>query len=260
VDRLFREMMLQSCRIAEGYDEPRYNRDCVSEIARSKSIFNGDATVLACRKRVWDELDVDFGHGRIHSGMVCIDSGALVLVEAGKMGLDNEEAGRSAAIVQCAGLFHDIKRKMPGHAELGAAEADRRLVGTGVTDRERSHIVQAIANHEAFTRVLPVGDNLGQLISDALYDGDKFRWGPDNFTRTLWCMTDYMNASIDEIVRKFPAGMEGIQKIRDTFRTGAGKEYGPEIIDLGLRIGERVYEMLTDVLRTGRFRREKIDA
>lgn len=259
MERLFREMMAQCRRIAEGYGEPRYCRDCVTEIARSKAIFDGDDIVLECRRRVWDELDVDFGHGRVHSGMVCVDSGALVLVEAGKIGLDDEEVNRTAAVVQCAGLFHDIKRKMPGHADLGAEEADRRLVGTGVTDRERAHIVQAIANHEAFTSALPVGDSIGQLISDALYDGDKFRWGPDNFTRTLWCMTDYMNASLEQIVRKFPSGMEGIRKIRDTFRTAAGREYGPEIIDLGLRIGDRVYEMLKDFLRTGHIRREGID-
>jgi len=40
--------------------------------------------------------------------------------------------------------------------------------------------------------------------------------------------------------------MKGIAGIKDTFRTDTGKTYGPEFIDLGLRIGEKIYEFLQE--------------
>jgi hypothetical protein len=40
--------------------------------------------------------------------------------------------------------------------------------------------------------------------------------------------------------------MKGIAGIKETFRTDPGKTYGPEFIDLGLIIGEKIYEFLQD--------------
>ena len=48
------------------------------------------------------------------------------------------------------------------------------------------------------------------------------------------------------LIRRFPKGMKGIAGIKDTFRTDTGKTYGPEFIDLGLRIGEKIYEFLRE--------------
>jgi hypothetical protein len=42
----------------------------------------------------------------------------------------------------------------------------------------------------------------------------------------------------------FLAGMDGIRRIRGTFRTNTGKIYGPDFIDLGLEIGLRLYKKL----------------
>jgi len=50
----------------------------------------------------------------------------------------------------------------------------------------RKYIADAIRNHEAFKETLEAADKEGRLVSDALYDADKFRWGPENFTTTLW--------------------------------------------------------------------------
>jgi hypothetical protein len=53
-------------------------------------------------------------------------------------------------------------------------------------------------------------------------------------------------ARIAPLIRRFPEGMEGISWIKETFRTGTGKIYGPEFIELGLRIGEKIYEFLQE--------------
>ena len=88
---------------------------------------------------------------------------------------------------------------------------------------------------------------MGRLISDALYDADKFRWGPDNFTTTLWDMLGYAKINIELFLAGYKKGIEGIKRIKDTFRTKTGKEYGPEFIDLGLKIGDEIYKELLDM-------------
>jgi hypothetical protein len=40
--------------------------------------------------------------------------------------------------------------------------------------------------------------------------------------------------------------MEGISGIKETFRTETGKIYGPEFIELGLKIGGKVYQFLEE--------------
>jgi hypothetical protein len=43
---------------------------------------------------------------------------------------------------------------------------------------------------------------------------------------------------------RYPQGMEGLEKIKTTFRTRTGKRYGPRFIDLGLAIGEKLYGVI----------------
>jgi hypothetical protein len=43
---------------------------------------------------------------------------------------------------------------------------------------------------------------------------------------------------------RYPQGMEGLEKIKTTFRTQTGKKYGPRFIDLGLAIGKKLYEVI----------------
>ena len=84
----------------------------------------------------------------------------------------------------------------------------------------------------------------GSLLSDSLYDADKFRWGPDNFTDTLWRMVTFSHMPMSDFITHYPKGLEGLSRIRDTFRTPTGKIYGPEFIDLGLAIGKKLYEVI----------------
>jgi hypothetical protein len=109
---------------------------------------------------------------------------------------------------------------------------------------EQEWIVLAIQNHEAFTEPTPVDSPEGQLLSDALYDADKFRWGPDNFTDTVWEMVSSRDVPLRALVAHFPKGMEGVKKIATTFRSPTGREYGPEFIEIGIAIGNRLYEEL----------------
>jgi len=85
-----------------------------------------------------------------------------------------------------------------------------------------------------------------QLLSDALYDADKFRWGPDNFTETLWAMLASRGIPLQTLLSQFLPGLEGIPKIRESFRTPTGREYGPDFIDRGLAIGKRIHAALMD--------------
>jgi hypothetical protein len=53
-------------------------------------------------------------------------------------------------------------------------------------------------------------------------------------------------APIAPLVRRFPKGMEGISAIKETFRTETGRVYGPEFIELGLKIGVKVHQLLLE--------------
>ncbi len=129
----------------------------------------------------------------------------------------------------------------------GAQEAERILRAFPLRGDERVSITEAIRNHEAFRTCHATTGPAAQLLSDALYDADKFRWGPDNFTETLWAMLAARDIPLQTLLPRFLPGLEGIRKIRDSFRTPAGREYGPDFIDRGLTIGERIYAALTDL-------------
>ncbi len=86
------------------------------------------------------------------------------------------------------------------------------------------------------------------LVSSALYDADKFRWGTDNFTRTLWDMAESLGAGPDLILRYYDRGVAAIRRVRESFRTDTGKRYGPDFIDIGLELSLRIRLMLEQEL------------
>jgi hypothetical protein len=45
--------------------------------------------------------------------------------------------------------------------------------------------------------------------------------------------------------RTFKEKMKGIERIKETFRTGTGRRYGPEFIDQGITIGNAIYQEMT---------------
>jgi hypothetical protein len=230
--------------IAASFPQPRFYVSCREPLNLSRSLFDEDAQVMRCRTLVLRELSDDLGHGVAHSEKVALEAGALAYIEGEKFSLDGSSRREACLLAQISGLLHDLRRGEKDHARASAIAASNVLEECSISPEEGEVIQQAIANHEAFVEPKRIDSPVGQMISDALYDADKFRWGPDNFTHTLWQMLRSSNARIAPLVRRFPEGMEGISWIKNTFRTGTGKIYGPEFIELGLRIGEKLYEFL----------------
>jgi hypothetical protein len=44
--------------------------------------------------------------------------------------------------------------------------------------------------------------------------------------------------------------MEGLVKIKQTFRTDTGKKYGPQFIDTGISIGEELFRVINTEFRS----------
>ena len=187
----------------------------------------------------------NLGHGLGHAVKVSIDAGTLMIIEGGLAGYSKDYTRRRLLLVQCAGLLHDLKRKHKNHAVKGAIFSRELLKGyTAFKHDEVEDISKAIENHEAFQKILKIQTPEGVLISDCLYDADKFRWGPDNFTDTLWEMVSFLNPPLETFITHYPKGMKGLERIKQTFRSHAGKRYGPNFIDIGLAIGEKLYRVI----------------
>jgi hypothetical protein len=167
-----------------------------------------------------------------------------VLVEGMAAGFSPKILTRQLLLVQCAGLLHDIKRKEKDHSASGADYAEKVLKTFTLTDREITDISRAIRNHEAFKPTIEAKTKTGRMVSNCLYDADKFRWGPDNFAQTLWDMVSFHNTPIPLFISNYPKGMSLIARIRSTFRSITGQKYGPDFIDQGLAIGEELYRIM----------------
>jgi len=243
---IYEEMMANARVIAASFPEPRFYVSCREPLDVSRSLFDEDAQVMRCRTLVLSELNDDLGHGMAHSEKVALEAGALAYIEGERLPLEESSRREACLLAQIAGLLHDLRRGEKDHAKASALTASNLLQEFFTFPEKGEYIVQAIANHEAFVEPMRIDSPVGQVVSDALYDADKFRWGPDNFTYTLWQMLRCSKARIAPLIRRFPEGMEGISWIKKTFRTATGKIYGPEFIELGLRIGEKIYEFLQE--------------
>jgi hypothetical protein len=241
---IYEEMIAVSRDIAASFAQPSFYVRCREPLNLSRSLFDGNAQVMKCRTVVLNELRDDLGHGMDHSEKVALEAGALAYIEGERLFPEESMRREACLLAQIAGLLHDLRRNEKDHAKVGASAASRVLQGFSIFPEKRKYIVQAIANHEAFVDPKRIDSPFGQMVSDALYDADKFRWGPDNFTQTLWQMLRSSKMPIAPLILRFPKGMEGISGIKETFRTETGKIYGPEFIELGLKIGERVYQFL----------------
>ncbi len=229
--------------IAAAFEAPRFHLDLGREREISLEKLHTDP-VLEKSRRIAISRDEHYGHGLEHTEKVAVDAGAIVQRESAARGESPERIERALLLAQLASLLHDIKRRTPEHAQRSAEVAAEILVDFPLDEHERDWIVCSIRNHEAFTEPTPAGSPEGQLLSDALYDADKFRWGPDNFTDTLWEMVSPDDVPMSALLAHFPKGMEGVEKIATTFRSATGRQYGPEFIDIGIEIGRRLYEEL----------------
>mgnify|MGYP001065220184 FL=1 len=230
-------------RIAAEVGEPVFYVQQREAVETSGRLFREHPLVERALAALGAEPD-RIGHGLSHVTKVALDAGAIILIERGNGGRI-EQVYRLVAMAHVAGVLHDIRREEKDHARKGAEEAERMLRDFDLDSGERLAIGGAIANHEAFRPSNPMGEPDWQLLSDALYDADKFRWGPDNFSEMLWDMVSRRNVPLSAVMGRFLKGLEGIDRIRETFRSDTGRKYGPEFIDRGMEIGRRLYAELT---------------
>ena len=231
-------------QIVSQYPFPDFYQDHSLANELSLQYLETNPFIEKLRSFVAKHLKNDFGHGIKHALKVAIDAGALIIIENKLAGRSDNFINQRVIITQCAGLLHDSQRKHEDHAVKGAVYARQVLKIFPFKSHEVDDICLAIRNHEAFKKTVKASTSEGGLVSDCLYDADKFRWGPDNFTDTVWAMASFFNIPVVEFMDLFPEGMEKLAKIKHTFRTNTGKKYGPQFIDLGLAIGEELFDVI----------------
>jgi hypothetical protein len=244
MESIYAQIQKTAMRIASRFPLPDFYADHDTAVKSSVQIIETDPLVAKVHRFVSTHLEDDFGHGLDHAVKVTVDAGALMFIEGGVAGYNDGFCRRRVTILQCAGLLHDIKRKKKNHSTEGAAFAREILKDYPLTSEELEDICTAIRNHEAFRSTVESKTPEGNLVSDCLYDADKFRWGPDNFTSTLWEMVSYLNPPFSEFIARYPKGMESLFRIRESFRTKTGKKYGPRFIDTGISIGQELFTII----------------
>jgi hypothetical protein len=244
MDTVYLEIRAIARKIVARYPRPDFYSTYPSEARDSRQFFQSDTAIQKLRRDMAGCLDNDFGHGMGHVEKVAVDAGTLVIIESRLAGQEEDQVQRNLLLAQCAGLLHDICRKEKSPADRGAERARDILKTYPLGPEEIGHVCTAIRNHEAFTRLKPLPVLQARRISDCLYDADKFRWGPDNFSHTIWDMVGFLNPSLEAFMDHYPKGMALLKKIRDTFRSRTGRRYGPQFIDMGIAIGQELYEVI----------------
>jgi hypothetical protein len=239
-DGAYKHLQEKAFAIASALARPVFYDVHAAAVGRADAVLASHALIRKCRSFL-DAAQLECAHGVCHCESVARDAGALVLIEAPVKGIAEEEHERLFLAALIAGLLHDIKRKEKNHAVLGSLEAEKILSTLGMEEKYRRYVTEAIKNHEAFKETRDADNAAGRLVSDALYDADKFRWGPENFTTTVWLMVEDRHVPLEALHRTFQESMKGIEKIKTTFRTETGKRYGPEFIDQGIAIGNAIY-------------------
>ena len=244
MNELNRKFQQEAELIASRRPPAEFYARFIAPIATSKKLYFGDPLVLLTRKTVEPILCEDLGHGLFHSSRVALDASTLIFIESESHAYAPHFVERLMTLALVTGLLHDICRKCERHAEAGAVEAARLLKDLPVTNEEARGICRAIRNHEAFLDPVPSKRPWFQLMSDCLYDADKFRWGVDTFTHTLWFMADSQGLTPEQLIERFPWGVNGVSRIAETFRTPTGRQFGPDIIYMGVEIGKEIYRYL----------------
>lgn len=247
-EREYRRAIALAREIASEVGTPRFYQERERDIALSRTLFAGEP-MTAAGLQVLARRGTSPGHGLVHVEKVAVDGGALMLIEEGVTEPD-ARVRRLVLLAHLAGIFHDICRGQRDHALRGAEEVKSLLPAFSLDPAESAAIAEAIGNHEAFRPSQTAGTGrpqtpASQRLSDVLYDADKFRWGPDNFTETLWEMVLPREVPLQALLGRFLHGLDGIRRIRSSFRTPTGRIYGPDFIDRGLTIGRRLHAALT---------------
>ena len=241
---IYHQIRQRARQIILRHPTPNFYHDHSVADEASKQLFDSSRVVKKLLSFLVGTLQNNFGHGLMHAVKVSHDAGTLMVIEARQSGFEADPLARLVCLAHTAGLLHDVKRQKKDHSSHAAAHARKVLKKYPFSADEIDRICDAIQNHEAFKDPVDASSPEGQLISNCLYDADKFRWGPDNFHDTIWDMVSFFNPSLAKFMEGYPQGMEKIRSIKTTFRTHTGQKYGPQFIDLGLAIGEELYEVI----------------
>ncbi|MBW2605657.1 MAG: hypothetical protein JRE28_15345 [Deltaproteobacteria bacterium] len=233
-------------KIVSRFPTPDFYKDFPQANEFSQQFFETDPLIVELRIFIAEHLEDDFGHGFEHASKVAKDAGTLIYIEGNLAGYSDNVITRRLLIVQCAGLFHDTKRKQKNHALKSAFFSEEVLKSYSLLHDEIKDISHAIQNHEAFKTNFESNTPEDTLTSDCLYDADKFRWGPDNFYYTVWDMVSFYKTPFSKFMHLYPKGMDTLHKIKNTFRTNTGKKYGPQFIEIGIAIGEELFDVINN--------------
>jgi len=246
MDEIYKKIREKARQIALELPSPDFYYECTESVEISGNFFDSDPLVQKIYGCVAERLENDFGHGMAHAEAVARDAGALIVEESKILCDSTETSMRRLLVVQTASLLHDVQRKMEDHALEGARTAGEILPSFPFELAEIDDICQAIRNHEAFREISGYFSSEGLLVSDCLYDADKFRWGPDNFKYTVWDMIAFANVPFSRFMTGYHGGLKSLQKIKTSFRSSTGKKYGPQFIDMGIFIGEKLYSVIQE--------------
>lgn len=241
------EFKREARKIARSLGRPTFYEVCAADYDHSHEHFFDNPVIFRLREDVIPFLYDDYGHGIEHSKNVAIDAGAIVLAET--RSVDRDSVRRMVLLAQVAGLLHDICRLDADHAQHSADTSRKLLAPYPLDDADRDIIAQAISLHETVGSP-PVSDPAGQVVADALYDADAFRWGPDHFVTALWEICDYQEWPMNAIIGRLPAAMERASAKAAGFRTATGRAFGPEIVERGLVVGRHMYALLREYCET----------
>lgn len=179
-----------------------------------------------------------------HSKKVAQEAAAIVLSE--EAGLEPEQKRNLALLAQVAGMVHDLQRGEDDHAHRSAEAVRDILKDYPFSDDDVALITLAVDGHETRTDPDDYPDPSARLLCQALYDADKFRFGPDIFCTTMWLFCDYTSWSLAEIAGQFPKGIAAAKAVVHTFRTDVGRRYGPLLIEQGIKLGEIMHRRLIE--------------
>jgi hypothetical protein len=241
MDAIYSKIRTQALIIAAQYPPADFYQTYADEIQFSADVFIQDALIIELRDFVQANIENDYGHGMDHANKVAVDAGALVAIECKRAECLPSQLEHLVRMAHCAGLFHDIRRKEENHAHKSADYTAEVLKTYDFANADVADICTAIRNHEAFKETEDAATREGAMLSDCLYDADKFRWGPENFTHTVWDMVAFGKIPFQKFIMYYPKGVAFLDKIKPTFRSATGKACGPQFIDLGLAIGRDLY-------------------
>lgn len=230
-------------RVAARLPQPAFYSAFHRQYAISRQFFETDAVIRRLYQHTAGIMEHTMGHGIGHAIAVSADAGCLALVEATRCPAPVEPP-TLLRLIHSAGLLHDICRSERDHAAAGAVAANAILADFPFTPEEIQGICTAIRCHVAFQPVPEGIDTVAELMSNCLYDADKFRWGPDNFTHTVWDMLDDAAISPLAFATRYDSGIRYVETITATFRTETGRLYGSEFIEQGLTIARELKPLI----------------